>query len=330
MAQIILPLELEREIFEIVALSRPVYIPTMMRVAQRVKTWVEPLLYRTLFFAELIESSFLPTQLPVPRIERIDGLPVCNEKIFADVVRRKSSSFLSDSVRNVMVRNIAPEFLTTLVETCSRIENLSATRPLKFSNLTRPEFAHLRPKELHCALHDLVDHRSNINLFSLPIFSQLTHLNLFYLLDESTDSSDSTVLDRWTAVGALQSLTHLSLPSHTTRGGLPILSHLLDVCKSLRALVVLRPPPSIPNAEIAFLAKNDIRFVMMRLRSTSDDWQIGALAGSDHWARVDEFIAKRAAGEISREIFYMEEFEGEGENLSPTVSSKSEVLVPVS
>ena len=198
-----------------------------------------------------------------------------------------------------MIRNVAPEFLTTLVETCPRIENLSATRPLKFSNLTRPEFADLRPKELHCALHDLVDHRSNINLFTLPKFSQLTHLNLFYLLDQSIDS-DSTVLDRWTAIGALQNLTHLSLPSHTARGGLPILSHLLGVCKSLRALVVLRPPPFTPNAEIAFLARNDIRFVMMQLRSTSDDWQVGALAGSDHWARVDAFIARRVAGEIPR------------------------------
>ncbi|KAJ6462931.1 hypothetical protein C8R45DRAFT_1220429 [Mycena sanguinolenta] len=43
-----LPLELEREIFEICALSRPVSIPKLMLVAQRVKEWVEPLLYRTI------------------------------------------------------------------------------------------------------------------------------------------------------------------------------------------------------------------------------------------------------------------------------------------
>ncbi|KAJ7131272.1 hypothetical protein C8R44DRAFT_871785 [Mycena epipterygia] len=40
-----LRLELERKIFELAALSRPKAIPTLMRVAWRVKLWVEPLLY---------------------------------------------------------------------------------------------------------------------------------------------------------------------------------------------------------------------------------------------------------------------------------------------
>ncbi|KAJ7656823.1 hypothetical protein DFH06DRAFT_1198679 [Mycena polygramma] len=43
-----LPLELERHIFELCALSRPVGIPILMLVAWRVKKWVEPLLYRCL------------------------------------------------------------------------------------------------------------------------------------------------------------------------------------------------------------------------------------------------------------------------------------------
>jgi hypothetical protein len=34
-----LPLELERKIFEVAALFRPVTIPAMMRVAWRVKLW---------------------------------------------------------------------------------------------------------------------------------------------------------------------------------------------------------------------------------------------------------------------------------------------------
>ncbi|KAJ7866185.1 hypothetical protein B0H14DRAFT_3862044 [Mycena olivaceomarginata] len=41
-----LPPELECRIFEIVALARPVSIPSLMLVARRVKEWPEPLLYR--------------------------------------------------------------------------------------------------------------------------------------------------------------------------------------------------------------------------------------------------------------------------------------------
>ncbi|KAJ7887662.1 hypothetical protein B0H14DRAFT_3430691 [Mycena olivaceomarginata] len=41
-----LPAELEREVFEICSLSRPVSIPTLMLIAKRVKEWIEPLLYR--------------------------------------------------------------------------------------------------------------------------------------------------------------------------------------------------------------------------------------------------------------------------------------------
>ncbi|KAJ6564436.1 hypothetical protein B0H19DRAFT_1258885 [Mycena capillaripes] len=44
----LLPEDLEREIFEISAHSRPVFIPILMLVARRVKIWLEPLLYRTI------------------------------------------------------------------------------------------------------------------------------------------------------------------------------------------------------------------------------------------------------------------------------------------
>ncbi|KAJ7762942.1 hypothetical protein B0H16DRAFT_1687996 [Mycena metata] len=43
-----LPSDLERLIFEIVALSNPTHIPSLVRVAWRAKHWVEPMLYRIL------------------------------------------------------------------------------------------------------------------------------------------------------------------------------------------------------------------------------------------------------------------------------------------
>ncbi|KAF8150524.1 hypothetical protein K438DRAFT_1988480 [Mycena galopus ATCC 62051] len=311
----ILPPELEREIFEIAALSRPMSIPTMMRVAQRVKDWVEPLLYRTLF----ITYGKL----------RIDSYPVCNADTFAEVVRRKSATFLRDSVRNVMIQELRPDVLFTIFKICSRIENLNVflTQALDHQYQSMPGLEALRPKQLHCALHVLFDRRPNVNTFTLPIFSQLTHLNLLFFLDEFVDSDARA---RWSTLGTLHGLTHLSLPSHKARCGLPILSFLLDVCKSLRALVVLQPPPPTPNSEITFLAKNDVRFVMMRPRRMLEDWKTGVLRGVDHWALADQFIAKRVSGEADRERFYLNEFDEGDQLLRPTSHSQfSHFNVPI-
>ncbi|KAJ6533885.1 hypothetical protein DFH09DRAFT_1181010 [Mycena vulgaris] len=83
-----LPLDLERKIFERTALSRPVCIPNLMRVAWRVQHWVEPLLYRTLV---------------VGPADTIDGIPPCTFERFAHIANTKSASFLHDSVRNLII-----------------------------------------------------------------------------------------------------------------------------------------------------------------------------------------------------------------------------------
>ncbi|KAJ7241650.1 hypothetical protein C8J57DRAFT_1526817 [Mycena rebaudengoi] len=57
-----LPLDLEREIFEIAANRYPESIPTLL-VAQRVLQWIQPLLYRTLVFRSLLPrdpAAFCP------------------------------------------------------------------------------------------------------------------------------------------------------------------------------------------------------------------------------------------------------------------------------
>ncbi|KAJ7622098.1 hypothetical protein FB45DRAFT_121814 [Roridomyces roridus] len=47
-----LPPELERDLFELAAYTRPRSIPKLMLVAWRVKAWVEPLLYCFFLFSE--------------------------------------------------------------------------------------------------------------------------------------------------------------------------------------------------------------------------------------------------------------------------------------
>ncbi|KAJ7659091.1 hypothetical protein DFH06DRAFT_1130657 [Mycena polygramma] len=78
-----LPPELERHIFELAALSHPMLIPNMIRVAWRVKLWIEPLLYRTLAFGV-----------------KIDGLPIFRPEIVTQIAHTKAH--LLESARNVM------------------------------------------------------------------------------------------------------------------------------------------------------------------------------------------------------------------------------------
>ncbi|KAJ7940066.1 hypothetical protein B0H13DRAFT_2300130 [Mycena leptocephala] len=47
------PTELEKEIFELTASIHPRSIPTLLLVAQRVRTWIQPLLHRVLSIAAL-------------------------------------------------------------------------------------------------------------------------------------------------------------------------------------------------------------------------------------------------------------------------------------
>ncbi|KAJ6538147.1 hypothetical protein B0H19DRAFT_1258724 [Mycena capillaripes] len=266
-----LPLKLERQIFEMVALSRPVSIPGMMLVAWRVKHWLEPLLYRTLLFG----------------VTRIEALPLCDIETFIRIARTKPPSFLRNAVRDVIIRDQYADRVNAILTACSGVVNLNISRTstadlYRSMPLASPGIDSLMPTHLHCDIHDLVDPAIS-NPFSLPFFSRLTHLNLFYHLDRSSDS-ETTARERRLALCAAPQLTHLALPSHTTMRGAPILSHLLDILPNLHALVILSPLPSHLSMtdEVLDLALSDVRFVMIGVDSLEQiPWQVALLTGVD-------------------------------------------------
>ncbi|KAJ6553828.1 hypothetical protein DFH09DRAFT_1318838 [Mycena vulgaris] len=146
------PLDLERYIFELSALSRPVSVPNLVRVAWRVKQWVEPLLYRTLFFG---------------RFNPIDGLPFCNAQICARIASAKSASFLRDSVRNIFLVDISQEDMDTIISTCPAVENLSSCIHPAHSH---PAFMNITQLALIEFPHD------NTHFGTLTTLPRLTHL----------------------------------------------------------------------------------------------------------------------------------------------------------
>ncbi|KAJ7112709.1 hypothetical protein C8R44DRAFT_882462 [Mycena epipterygia] len=102
-----------------------------------------------------------------------------------------------------------------------------------------------------------------------------------------------------------QHLNHLALNTTTH---IPVCGQVLAMLKSLRALLILCPPPTQLRDEFAILVE-DPRFVIMGIAYWAHDWQAGILTGVDSWTRADEFIAKRISGEINRRRFFFGEEE---------------------
>ncbi|KAJ7607081.1 hypothetical protein DFH06DRAFT_1250144 [Mycena polygramma] len=281
-----LPPELELHILELAALSRPVLIPTLMRVARRVKHWVEPLLYLT-----LVIGAFT-----------IDGLPFLDEETITRIVQTKSPALLG-SVRNVMANSVHPKTVTTLICACPHVVNLFVlTNELPSGDLPPPGFDQLSLGRIYCDLKGFYDLTSLKTLASPPL-SRLTHLEVFNRLEGYGSVTSDERLRRWNLLATLPNLTHLALGSQRH---LDICVHLLQVCRSLRALVLLGGPPLQESAEIDILS-DDPRFVMVEVIYFLDDWQHETLGGSDYWARVDAFIVKRMSGEINRRTFFLED-----------------------
>ncbi|KAJ6562724.1 hypothetical protein DFH09DRAFT_1364274 [Mycena vulgaris] len=182
-----LPFELERSIFETAALSRPLSVPSLMRVAWRVKHWVEPLLYRTLSICA--DGSTL-------------GIPSCSMEIFTHIADTKSASFMHSSVRNLMLHLVSLDQCKTALAACSGVENLwimLTGTPDPASCIAVGSMSQLR--HLHCDFEELC--WLGIT-FAHPSFSHITHLELFHRLND----------DEWAGLTGLAHLTHLSFNAY--------------------------------------------------------------------------------------------------------------------
>ncbi|KAJ7629604.1 hypothetical protein B0H17DRAFT_545601 [Mycena rosella] len=105
------PPDLEREIFEICALSRPRTIPSLMLVASRVKEWVEPLLYRIIAVSD----------------SRNESLPPFTCDILVRTIRAKPVHFLAKYVRHLYLtpgRRNDREHVSDILPACTGVTSL--------------------------------------------------------------------------------------------------------------------------------------------------------------------------------------------------------------
>ncbi|KAJ6538358.1 hypothetical protein DFH09DRAFT_1090595 [Mycena vulgaris] len=194
-----LPSVLERMIFEISMVTRPVTIPKLMRVAHRVKEW-------------------------------------CSIRRLRDIAATKSPSFLRGSLHNVMFldtggvvmhKTIAQEMIAHF----TGIENIFRfTRwPVRRSLLPGPGLETLPLHHLYCSYQrDWLRLNARLRDFPLP---NLTHVSLMGDWGPNKPNWEDCK-----GLASLPRLTHLAFNFYNI---LPLATRLLDECRSLCAFIIL-------------------------------------------------------------------------------------------
>ncbi|KAJ7093593.1 hypothetical protein C8R44DRAFT_860686 [Mycena epipterygia] len=272
-----LPLDLQREIFEISALSRPRTILNLMLVAHRVRIWVEPLLYRVIHFHE---GDFS------------ERAPPFTVDILVRAIRAKSTSFFPHSVRHLFLWDHwdhPTDGVATILRACTGVRNLSVNYTACRSDSMLIHMESLRRLALHmsiiCGPPVEVD-------FSRPLFRNITHLEL-----RQTRGVAAMV---WEGLALMPALTHLSFRDNSF---CPTAAHILSLCMNLKWLIFLCDIPESMLEAQTELFDLDTRFVLIMLPDISRDWEDGALGGTDYWAFVDTTMADVKGG-ISRQSIY--------------------------
>ncbi|KAJ6574433.1 hypothetical protein B0H19DRAFT_1124474 [Mycena capillaripes] len=261
-----LPPELERQIFELYAISRPLSIPRLILVAQRVKEWVEPLLYRTM---ALNWTSSIPN-FPVFRVDNI-----------VRAIRTKPLSFFHTGVRHLRITPDYTDEHAEILAVCTGVENLAlwhvpdAWIPLIESYPLKRLDGQCIPLLMTLA----PTHR---------LFSRLTHL----ILRDSLPYGDFT----WATLAALPQLTHMAFFDWDF---IPMCPQILEFCMTLRVLICANPDAvRLGHQEYGDILARDVRFVLMNLEFSVADWHKGARGRKDCWSRAENIIARRRTGEI--------------------------------
>ncbi|KAJ7607169.1 hypothetical protein FB45DRAFT_948383 [Roridomyces roridus] len=261
----LLPPEMELEIFKTAARVHPETIPTLLRVAYRVLTRIEPLLYETL----VISYPTLPS--------------------FRHVLETKPASFWSKNVRNLLITgniDVSDAMLAfSVLSACTDVRNLGVYVPEDvLPYIIRPGAAtdKGRLQRLH------VDAQTPIDL-RLPAFMGLTHLTV-------PDKFD--LQEFVTELPALPSLTHLRFRRAAHRESL---CAVLDGCENLEVLVMTDARSNWTVQRVGgALGIEDVRFVLMPVRvyELINDWEVETRGGWDLWARAEAFVDKKRRGEI--------------------------------
>ncbi|KAF8124257.1 hypothetical protein K438DRAFT_1051671 [Mycena galopus ATCC 62051] len=278
------PPELEREIFELKAFLDPRSMLTLLLVAQRVRTWIEPLLYRVLSINHLAGHELPWEQPPADTTYRHSF------KAMRKMVLSRPAALLRDNVRHIRFPGACPPIVVDkMLRFCPGAIDVVTT-------LVRyPTFALLLaqlPLQRLVVCWDAPLNRT------CPKLIQLTHL-------EIRDWPHGDRWDAWSGLALLPRLTHLAF--HDIDTMIPIFLGALQHCGSLQVLVMSCACQAHFDMSMRTLERYgdnitaDLRFVMFLLENYyhDEDWEERARGGQDFWDTAEEHVRKRRSGEAN-------------------------------
>ncbi|KAF7344677.1 hypothetical protein MVEN_01627900 [Mycena venus] len=179
------PIDLEREIFETTALSQPSTIADLLLVAQRVKNWVEPFLYRVIFICGSKRMDGLPRFTP-----RFDTRSRGGDAILG-ACSGVTELFLSHGVSGDMTAVL--EAMFNLRRLTVEIDPLFSGKPIDFAH---PLFRHLT----HLEILDSARDRATSQWMGVTSLPTITHLAFS---DQAFCPIFSDILAKWAQLQCL-------------------------------------------------------------------------------------------------------------------------------
>ncbi|KAF7289768.1 hypothetical protein MIND_01350600 [Mycena indigotica] len=287
-----LPAELERKVFRLAAKSDWQAVLPLLLVAQRVRVWVQPLLFHVVRINDSPHSrAFIANALANPAIcstvrylSLEEPLQSMDKSIIAPIVRQC-----------ILVAEVAiSSFDFNTPEYLNAIASFQSNRGLtvNIGSFFRPQAI----DGMHAA------------------FANITHLTLLdYILKEFV----LTNLCASTAIPALPSLTHLRLKLiYTLFPGSPaLLQKLVGNCPHLKLLLLVvdtdishQPIPiddmralcaSDPQTRIMFIADK------RRYNRLWSDWEYSARGADNDWNLANDFIQRKRAGFVEPDKWWI-------------------------
>ncbi|KAJ7257469.1 hypothetical protein C8J57DRAFT_1343235 [Mycena rebaudengoi] len=303
------PPELEQKIFELASVLYPRSMPKLLLVTQRVKTWIQPILYRVLSIAAW-EPVLEPTGDDAVFILRHPFTDI--ERLLAFASKPESSS-LRESICHIRFPSSCfPQHVTQLLSACpAAVDVVLPMHTLPGSILTL-----LQPLPLQrlvvCWRKLFPIEAQRQMLSSCAKFTHLTHLEI-----RDWREHDET-LTGWQGLALIPRLTHLCF--HELDSMISVIMLCLQHCKSLEVLVVVCSTPShikmtqkrlessqdiLPGDPLFLvlpsqpLVTSDPRFLVLLVRNYYYDigWEACARGGGeDFWAVADRHVRKRRSG----------------------------------
>ncbi|KAJ7166553.1 hypothetical protein C8R43DRAFT_986328 [Mycena crocata] len=279
-----LPPELERQIFEITAILQPKAVPTLIRVARRVRLWMEPSLYKVI----RISAGESKRDADNAILRAVDNKPV---DFFANATRRMWLSTFSLHFFGTRPRNPWSEAeLTRVLHVCTGVKDI-----MIMGDIVKPPLlslvAAMRPTRVSMLVN--VTFADGLIDFGAPFFSRATHLHFSDLEDMMTaDWPD------WLTLARLPALTHLAV---YCKGLDALLPRLLAALPNLAVLIAFTEDTE--GTVLQHVKTPDIRLVVIEpTNGFMDEWASG---GEDSWSRADDFIARKRRGEVEASCYHL-------------------------